>query len=192
MQTKIQQLIERLDQAKDIVGDAVRAHLVRLEKAQERLMSVVENLTAEMGSGQDEEDNEESEASPRLRASIPPMSPVHGETCGPSILNAFPIVDLVKSHQLSKEEKSKSVDHLGGEDKGLKGNASAKVQADRPTYTMHSGPPLPSYIVATGGAGTLGATSAPPIVAVQVKVDPSACYSGARVPRIRSWLTQME
>ena len=138
MQAKIQQLTEQLDQAKDTVGDAVEVRLARLEKAQEGLMSVIENLTAEMGSGQEEEDNEEPEASTRLSASIPPVSPAHGETHGPSILQMFPIADSVKSHQRSKEEKGKFVDPLGGEDKGLKGDVSAKVQADRPTYTMHS------------------------------------------------------
>ena len=192
MQAKIQQLTEQLDQAKDTVGDAVEVRLARLEKAQEGLMSVIENLTAEMGSGQDEEDNEEPEASPRLSASVPLVSPPHGEMHGPSILQMFPIADSVKSHQRSKEEKGKFVDPLGGEDKGPKGDVSAKVQTDRPTYTMHSGPPLPSYIATTGGAGTSGATSAPQVGAAEVKVDPPARYSGARVPGVRSWLTQME
>ena len=57
---------------------------------------------------------------------------------------------------------------------------------------MHSGPPLPSYIATTGGAGTSGATSAPQVGAAEVKVDPPTRYSGARVPGVRSWLTQME
>ena len=152
-------------------------------------MSIIKNLTAEMGSGQDEEDNEEPEASPRLSASVPLVSPTHGETHGPSILQMFPIADSVKSHQRSKEEKGKFVDPLGEEDKGLKGDVSAKVRADRPTYTMHSGPPLLSYIVTTGGAGTSGATSAPQVATAKVKVDPPARYSGARVPGVRSWLT---
>ena len=56
-------------------------------------MSVVENLIAEMRSGQDEEENEGLEASPRLSASIPLMSPAHGEAHGPSILQMFPIAD---------------------------------------------------------------------------------------------------
>ena len=46
------------------MGDAVEVRLAQLEKTQEELMSVIENLTTEMGSGQDEEDNEEPEASP--------------------------------------------------------------------------------------------------------------------------------
>ena len=57
------------------MGDAVEARFARLEKAQEGLMSFVENLTAEMGSGQDEEDNEEPEALPQLGASMPPVPP---------------------------------------------------------------------------------------------------------------------
>ena len=153
---------------------------------------IIENLTAKMGSGQDEEENEEPKASPQLSASVPPMPPAHGETHGPSILQMFPIADSVKSHQRSKEEKGKFVDPLGGEDKGLKGDVSAKERADRPTYTMHSGPPLPSYIVTTNGAGTSGATSAPQIAAAKVQVDPPVRYSGTRVPGVQSWLTQME
>ena len=176
-QTKIQQLIEQLDQAKDIVGDAIKDHLAQLEKAQEGLMSIVENLTTEMGCGQDEEDNEEPKGSPRLNASIPAVSPTHGA----SILQMFPIADSVKSHQLSIEEKGKFVDLLGGEDKGLKGNVSAKEQADRPMYTVHSGPHLPPYIATIGGAGMSGATSAPPITAIKVKVNPLVHYSSARV-----------
>ena len=155
-------------------------------------MSVVENLIAKMGSGQDEEDNEEPNSSPLLSASIPPMSPTQGETRGPSILNAFPIADSVKSHRLSNKEKGKFMDLLGGEDKGLKGAVSAKVQADCHTYTVHSGPPLPSYIVTMGGAGTLGATNAPSVVTVEVKVDPPVGCLGTRVPRVWSWLMQME
>ena len=127
MQTKIKQLIEQFDQAKDTVGDAVEVRLARLEKTQEELMSVVENLTAEMGSGQEKEDNEELEASPRLSASVPPMSLAHGEMHGPSILQMFPIADSVKSHQMSREEQGKFVDLQGWEDKGLKDNVSVKV-----------------------------------------------------------------
>ena len=93
MQTKIQQLTEQLNQAKDTVGDAVEARLAQLEKAQEGLMSVVENLTTKMDSGQDEEDNEKLEASPRLSALIPLVSLAHGETRGPSILNVFPVAN---------------------------------------------------------------------------------------------------
>ena len=106
MQTKIQHLIEQLDQAKDTVGDTVEVHLAQLEKAQEGLMSLIENLIAEVGSGEDEEDNEELEASPRLNASIPPMSPSHGERHGLSILQMFPIADSVKLHQLSKKRRA--------------------------------------------------------------------------------------
>ena len=101
----------------------------------------------------------------------------------------FPIADSVKLYQLSKEEKGKFVDLQGGEGKGLKGDVSAKVQADRPTYTTHSRPPLPSYIVTTSGTGTSSATSAPQVVVAEVKVDPPAHYSGARVSRVWSWLT---
>ena len=54
------------------------------------------------------------------------MSLAHGETCGPSILQIFPISNSIKSHRLSKAEKGKFVD-LGEEDKGLKGDVSAKV-----------------------------------------------------------------
>ena len=61
-------------------------------------MNAIENFTAEMGSGQDEEDNEELEISPQLSASIPPVFPAHGEMHGPSILNVFPIADSVKSN----------------------------------------------------------------------------------------------
>ena len=174
------------------MGDAVEVRLARLEKAQEGLMTVIDNLTVEMGSGQDEEDNEEPEASPRLSASVPPLSLAHGETHGPFILQMFPIADSVKSHQLSKEEKGKFVDLLGGEDKGLKGDVIAKVWADGPMYIAHSGPPLPSYIATTGGASTSGVTSAPQIAATKVKVHPPAHYSSARVSRVQSWLTQME
>ena len=71
------------------MGDAVEVRLAQLEKAQEGLMSVIENLIAEMGSGQEEEDNEEPEASPQLSALVPPVSPAHGETHGPSILQMF-------------------------------------------------------------------------------------------------------
>ena len=81
------------------------------------------------------------------------------------------------------------MDLLGGKDKGLQGDASAKAQADCPTYTMQSISPLPSYIVTTGGAGTSGATSAPPIAVAEVKVDPLACYSSARVLGVQNWLT---
>ena len=174
------------------MGDAVEICLARLEKAQEELMSVIENLTVEMGSGQEEEDNEEPEALPQLSASVPPVSPAHGGMHGPSILQMFPIADLVKSHQRSKEEKGKFVDLLGGEDKGLKGDVSAKVRPDRPMYTMHSRPPLPSYIGTTSGVGTSSAISAPQVAATKVKVDPPARYAGARVQGVRSWLTQME
>ena len=87
---------------------------------------------------------------------------------------------------------SKFVDPLQGEDKGLKGDVSAKVRVDRPMYTMHSEPPLPSYIATTGEDGTSGATSAPQVAAAEVKVDPPVHYSGARVPGVWSWLTQME
>ena len=62
------------------MGDAVEVRLARLEKAQEGLMSVIENLTVEMGSDQDEEDNEGPEASPRLSAFVPPVSLAHGES----------------------------------------------------------------------------------------------------------------
>ena len=103
-----------------------------------------------------------------------------------------PLLTQLNHINWSKEEKGKFVDPLGGEDKGLKGDVSAKVQADRPAYTMHSGPPLPSCIATTGGAGTSGATSAPQVGAAEVKVDPPAHYSGARVRGVRSWLTQMK
>ena len=96
MQTKIQQLIEQLDQAKDTAGDAVEVRLAPLENAQEGLMSAIENFTAEMGNGQDEEDNEEPEASPGLSASIPLVSPVHGEMQGPSLLQMCPSANSVK------------------------------------------------------------------------------------------------
>ena len=104
----------------------------------------------------------------------------------------FPIADLVKSHLLSTEENGKFVDLLGGEDKGLKGDVSAKVQADRPTYTVHSGPPLPSYIAATGGSGTSGETSAPLVAVAEVNMDPPERCSVTRGPGVWSWLTQME
>ena len=168
------------------MGDVVEARLAQLEKAQEGLMSVIENLTPEMGSGQDEEDKEEPKTTPRLSASVPPVSPTHGETHGLSILQMCPIADSVKSHQLCREEKGKFVDLQGGEGKGLKGDVSAKVRADRHTYTVHSGPPLPSYIVTTGGAGTSGGTSSPQVAAAEVKVDPPKSYSSARVPGVRS------
>ena len=85
MKTNIQQLIEQLNQAKDTMRDAVKACLARLEKAQEGLMSLIENLIAEMASSQDEKDNEKSVALPWLSASIPLVSLNHGETHGPSI-----------------------------------------------------------------------------------------------------------
>ena len=69
---------------------------------------------------------------------------------------------------------------------------SVRVQADRLMYTMHSGPPLPSYIATTGGASTSGATNPPLVTTTEVKVDPLGFYSGTRVPRVRSWLMQRE
>ena len=84
------------------------------------------------------------------------------------------------------------MDLLRKEDKGLKGDVRAKVQANRPTYTVHSAPPLPSCIVTTGEAGTLGVTNAPPIATAKVKVDPLARCLGARLPGVWSWLMQME
>ena len=104
----------------------------------------------------------------------------------------FPIVDSVKLYQMSKEEKGKFVDLQGGEEKGLKGDVSAKVRADRPTYTTHSRPPFLSCIATTSGAGTSSATSAPQVVAAEVKVDPPARYSDTRVLGVQSWLPQME
>lgn len=68
------------------------------------------------------------------------MSPTRREMCVPSILHIFPVADSVKSQRLSKKEKGKLVDLLGGEGKGLKGDVSAKVRPDHPTYIVHSGP----------------------------------------------------
>ena len=84
------------------------------------------------------------------------------------------------------------MDLLGGDEKELKGDVNAKARMDHPTYTMHSGPPLPSYIATPSGAGTSGATSAPQVAATEVKVDPPVHYSITRVPGVRSWRLQME
>ena len=58
-QLQIEHLTGQLGLAKDTMGNAIEARLAQLEKTQESLMGVVENLIAEKGSDQEEEDNKE-------------------------------------------------------------------------------------------------------------------------------------
>lgn len=70
-------------------------------------MGVVENLIVEKGNDQGKEGNEEIEASAQCKALVPIVFSTNGETLVLLLLQNLPVADSVKSHRLSKVEKSK-------------------------------------------------------------------------------------
>ena len=178
------------------VGDVLSVRLTDIEKAQERLMHVVEGINAEQDGSQDEERDDEEIISPRpneLEDTGRPFSIGEGST-GQASVHGVP--DSVTSQRMSRETKEELGEGEGTKgEQNVKGTTTARVRTEVPTYTENLGPPLTTYMTRTGGAGATtvqGATSAPPAAAAEIKVDPPARYSGARVPGVRIWLRQVE
>ena len=184
----IQELNAALGTVEKRVQGALEARLVQLENAKDKLMGVVEGITADR-----EMTDEEGTSSP-LSPTVPLFGfpPMQSEGSVQAAIPSAPeIADSVTSRRLTAEEKGKGAEEGVKEDTKVQGTTAARVRTEVPTYTQHTGPPLSTFMATAGGA-TSGATSAPLAAAGEIKVDPPARYSGARVPGVRMWLRQVE